>query len=81
MSVVDTMSLLLDRDLKKDELFQATVLGWLTELLQAYLLVADDIMDESYTRRGNPCWCVDRRSLTHMDDTDTSAGIACRKWV
>ena len=26
------------------------------EWLQAWLLVADDIMDESQTRRGQPCW-------------------------
>ena len=26
------------------------------ELLQAALLIADDIMDSSQIRRGNPCW-------------------------
>lgn len=35
---------------------QAAVLGWCVELLQAYFLVADDIMDSSITRRGQPCW-------------------------
>ena len=34
------------------------VLGWCIEWLQAWLLVADDIMDESQTRRGQPCWCA-----------------------
>merc|ERR1711920_252937 len=32
------------------------VLGWAIEWLQAWLLVADDIMDSSVTRRGQPCW-------------------------
>ena len=32
------------------------VLGWCIEWLQAWLLVADDIMDESVTRRGQSCW-------------------------
>lgn len=38
------------------ELFKARVLGWCVEWLQAYFLVADDIMDHSVTRRGRPCW-------------------------
>ena len=38
------------------ELGQLAVLGWAIEWLQAWLLVADDIMDSSVTRRGQPCW-------------------------
>lgn len=39
-----------------EEYCQLAVLGWAIEWLQAWLLVADDIMDSSVTRRGQPCW-------------------------
>lgn len=35
---------------------QAAALGWCIEFLQAFFLVADDLMDDSVTRRGQPCW-------------------------
>ncbi|KAL8651751.1 MAG: hypothetical protein Q9226_004566 [Calogaya cf. arnoldii] len=56
MSVVDTTSILLQRPLSDPEFFHSATLGWLTELLQAFFLVSDDIMDSSQTRRGQPCW-------------------------
>ncbi|KAJ0116259.1 farnesyl pyrophosphate synthetase [Diaporthe amygdali] len=56
MSVPDSVSMLLARPLSEDEYFHAATLGWLTELLQAFFLVSDDIMDTSITRRGKPCW-------------------------
>lgn len=39
-----------------DDLCRFAVLGWVIEMLQAWLLIADDIMDSSVTRRGRPCW-------------------------
>ncbi|KAG6897591.1 hypothetical protein C0992_013268 [Termitomyces sp. T32_za158] len=56
LSVIDTVEILLGRSLSEDEYFKAAVLGWSIELLQAYFLVADDIMDSSITRRGQSCW-------------------------
>jgi farnesyl diphosphate synthase len=56
LSVVDTTQILLNRKLTDDEFFKAATLGWMIELLQAFFLVSDDIMDSSKTRRGNPCW-------------------------
>nr|AEK32004.1 mitochondrial isoprenyl diphosphate synthase [Rhopalosiphum padi] len=32
------------------------ILGWCVEILQAYQLVLDDIMDNAITRRGRACW-------------------------
>ena len=32
------------------------ILGWCVEMFQAYFLILDDIMDNSITRRGRPCW-------------------------
>lgn len=44
------------RDLTDTEVARASVLGWAIEFLQAFFLVADDVMDASETRRGQPCW-------------------------
>lgn len=57
LSVIDSYKLLREgKELTEDEVFQASVLGWCIEWLQAYFLVLDDIMDGSETRRGQLCW-------------------------
>ncbi|XP_053975485.1 farnesyl pyrophosphate synthase [Hylaeus volcanicus] len=43
-------------DLTEENLRLARIIGWCTELLQAFLLINDDIQDQSKTRRGQPCW-------------------------
>ncbi|KAI9292603.1 farnesyl pyrophosphate synthase [Neoconidiobolus thromboides FSU 785] len=55
LSVVDTLKIISSNNTEK-EIEQAIVLGWCVEFLQAFFLVADDLMDSSITRRGNPCW-------------------------
>lgn len=57
LSVIDSYKILKGVDvLSKEEIFLACALGWCIEWLQAYFLVLDDIMDNSQTRRGQPCW-------------------------
>jgi len=59
LMVVETAKIIFKaRGLKIDNttLCKFAVLGWCIEWLQAWLLVADDMMDESVTRRGQPCW-------------------------
>lgn len=56
LAVLDTARILLGRELDEKTYHDAAILGWCVELLQAFFLVADDIMDESKTRRGQPCW-------------------------
>ncbi|ODV65507.1 farnesyl pyrophosphate synthetase [Hyphopichia burtonii NRRL Y-1933] len=59
LSVIDTYAILKGTTSDKlgdEEYKKAALLGWCIELLQAYFLVADDMMDASKTRRGQPCW-------------------------
>lgn len=59
LSVIDTYCILKNKqlsDLSAEEYKKVAILGWAIELLQAYFLVADDMMDQSKTRRGQPCW-------------------------
>jgi farnesyl diphosphate synthase len=56
MSVQSTLAKSNGRSLSNRERVQSAALGWCIEFLQAFFLVADDIMDGSLTRRGQPCW-------------------------
>ena len=55
---------------------QAIILGWCVEIMQAFLLVADDIMDGSSTRRGQPCWY--KKESTAINDAFILEGVVYR---
>ncbi|KAL6262272.1 hypothetical protein P5V15_007367 [Pogonomyrmex californicus] len=45
-----------NNQLTNDNIRLARILGWCVEVLQASLLLLDDIQDRSLLRRGQPCW-------------------------
>ena len=56
VDIVDTLTKHVEGEEKEAILFEASVCGWMIEMLQAHFLIEDDIMDHSITRRGKPCW-------------------------
>jgi farnesyl diphosphate synthase len=56
MSCLATVADSNGKKLTDRERCKSAALGWCIEFLQAFFLVADDIMDASVTRRGKPCW-------------------------
>ncbi|CAO2178605.1 unnamed protein product [Urochloa humidicola] len=57
LSVIDSYNILKGFNVPSNEdIFLACTLGWCLEWFQAYCIVLDDIMDNSHTRRGRPCW-------------------------
>lgn len=57
LSVVSAFcSIRKEKNATKAELESVCVLGWIVEMVQAYMLVADDVMDHAITRRGRECW-------------------------
>ncbi|CAO2166084.1 unnamed protein product [Urochloa humidicola] len=57
LSVIDSYKILKGFDVPSNEdIILACTLGWCLEWFQAYCIVLDDIMDNSHTRRGRPCW-------------------------
>jgi len=56
LTVVHSYRYIAGDTLTEDNRRLAGIMGWCIEWLQAFFLVADDIMDSSVTRRGQPCW-------------------------
>ena len=56
LTVPHALQAIKGRELTLEERKDAIILGWGIEWLQAYFLVADDLMDQSKMRRGQPCW-------------------------
>ncbi|CEL95761.1 unnamed protein product [Vitrella brassicaformis CCMP3155] len=56
LTVIKSAECSLSRLLTASERHDAMVLGWGIEIMQAFFLTADDVMDQSHTRRGAPCW-------------------------
>lgn len=56
LSVVETAVVVGGISLHEEAARDFIALGWCIEWLQASFLIADDIMDQSTTRRGQRCW-------------------------
>jgi len=68
--VVAVLRAIQQRPLSEEEVAKASVCGWAIEFLQAFFLVADDVMDDSQTRRGQPCWYkLDKVKLIAINDS------------
>ena len=69
LTVVHVLQSVRGAALTSEEAHAGAVLGWCIEWLQAFFLVADDVMDGSVTRRGQPCWYkVPRVGMTAVND-------------
>ena len=59
LTVVETFKLLNQHNeipATEEDFERARIVGWTMEFFQAYFFLIDDIIDQSSTRRGKPCW-------------------------
>ncbi|KAL0589354.1 hypothetical protein ABG067_002573 [Albugo candida] len=67
--VVECAKSLFDVELSPEMKRKANILGWCIEWVQAFFLIADDIMDNSSMRRGQSCWYkLPKVELTAVND-------------
>ncbi|CAG9984573.1 unnamed protein product [Clonostachys byssicola] len=70
MVVPSTVSVLIGATLGREQYKQAAALGWIVELLRASFLMSDDIINGSISRRGKPCWHLQKGiGLTAINDS------------
>jgi farnesyl diphosphate synthase len=80
LTVISSLRSILNREFTDEELFLSQVLGWCIEWLQGFSLVADDIMDNSITRRGVPCWYRMEKPIPGAEG-ETVGIIACNDFL
>ncbi|XP_030388605.1 farnesyl pyrophosphate synthase [Scaptodrosophila lebanonensis] len=69
LTVLTYKNLIPPENLTPENIKLAQYLGWCVEMLQSFFLIADDVMDNSTTRRGQPCWHkVEGVGLTAIND-------------
>ncbi|XP_001361556.2 farnesyl pyrophosphate synthase [Drosophila pseudoobscura] len=69
LTVLTYKNLVPAEDLTPENIKLAQYLGWCVEMLQSFFIISDDVMDNSTTRRGQPCWHkVENVGLTAIND-------------
>ncbi|KAH8380825.1 farnesyl pyrophosphate synthase [Drosophila serrata] len=69
LTVLTYKNLVPAQDLTPENIKLAQYLGWCVEMLQSFFIISDDVMDNSTTRRGQPCWHkVENVGLTAIND-------------
>ncbi|XP_022224609.2 farnesyl pyrophosphate synthase [Drosophila obscura] len=69
LTVLTYKNLVAAEDLTPENIKLAQYLGWCVEMLQSFFIISDDVMDNSTTRRGQPCWHkVENVGLTAIND-------------
>ncbi|XP_073847747.1 uncharacterized protein [Musca autumnalis] len=56
LTVLIYKNLVESKDLTPEKIKKAQILGWCVEIFNGFILVYDDVMDNSLTRRGQVCW-------------------------
>ncbi|KAL7735608.1 hypothetical protein ACLKA6_009565 [Drosophila palustris] len=69
LTVLTYKNLMSPQDLTAENIKLAQYLGWCVEMLQSFLVISDDVMDNSTTRRGQKCWHkVENVGLSAIND-------------